>query len=184
MPEVMSESSRDFGDDPDGMQRLWTPHRMVYIDNGPKRDEQECPFCVGPKKSDEESLIVYRGQYCFVVMNLFPYNPGHVLVLPYRHIPDYTDLSAAERVEFGELSAQTMRVIREVKNPQGFNLGMNQGTVAGAGIAGHLHQHIIPRWTGDANFFPLIAQTKAVPELLSQTRRLLAEGFEGYAPGE
>lgn len=174
------EDSHEFGDDPDSLERLWTPHRMVYIDNGPRRHEEPCPFCEAPKRSDEEALIVYRGQSCFVLMNLFPYNAGHVLVLPYRHVADYTDLSFAERIEFGEITAHTMNVIREAKHPAGFNLGMNQGEVAGAGIAGHLHQHIVPRWKGDANFFPIVAKTKAVPELLGQTRELLAAGFVGY----
>lgn len=177
---VEPESSRDFGDEPDGFDRLWTPHRMVYIDNGARRDREACPFCEAPKKTDEEALIVYRGQTCFVIMNLFPYNAGHVLVLPYRHIPDYTDLTFEERIEFGEITAHAMQVIRETKNPHGFNLGMNQGAVAGAGIAGHLHQHVVPRWRGDANFFPIVAKTKAVPELLGQTRELLAQGFSGY----
>lgn len=182
MSEIKPESSQAFGDEPDGMERLWTPHRMVYIDNGPKREEQACPFCEAPQHSDAQSLIVYRGETCFVIMNLFPYNPGHVLVLPYRHIPDYTDLTYEERIEFGELTARTMQIIREVKQPHGFNLGMNQGAVAGAGIAAHLHQHIVPRWSGDANFFPIIAKTKAVPELLAQTREMLAEGFANWQP--
>ncbi|EFU82221.1 histidine triad domain protein [Mobiluncus holmesii ATCC 35242] len=184
MTDLPAESSENFGAQTDGMERLWTPHRMVYIDDGPHRDVKTCPFCEGPKGGDEQSLIVYRGETCFVVMNLFPYNPGHVLVLPYRHIPDYTDLDFAERVEFGELTAHTMEVIRQVKAPQGFNLGMNQGAVAGAGIAGHLHQHIVPRWAGDANFFPIVARTKAVPELLGQTRQVLAEAFGDWQPRE
>lgn len=175
-----AENSHDFGDDPDGIERLWTPHRLVYIDNGPRRDQEACPFCEAPQKTDEAALIVYRGETCYVIMNLFPYNAGHILVLPYRHIPDYTDLTFEERVEFGEITAHAMRVIREAKHPHGFNLGMNQGAVAGAGIAGHLHQHIVPRWRGDANFFPIVAKTKAVPELLGQTRELLAQGFAGF----
>lgn len=175
------QSSRDFGDDFDGIERLWTPHRMVYIENGPKRKDNACPFCEAPRRDDAAGLIVYRGETCFVVMNLFPYNPGHVLVLPYRHIPDYTNLTPSERVEFGELTARTMRVIRQVKEPHGFNLGMNQGAVAGAGIAAHLHQHIVPRWAGDANFFPLVARTKALPELLEDTRAALAAGFADLA---
>ena len=172
------EDSSEFVGVPDGSDRLWTPHRMVYIggENKPKdKEKKSCPFCSLTKKSDEEGLIVYRGKYCFVVMNLYPYNSGHVLVVPYRHIPDYTDLTAEERIEFGEITAKSMRVIRKASAPAGFNLGMNQGDVAGAGIAAHLHQHIVPRWFGDANFFPIIAKTKAVPQLLGQTRELFAK---------
>ena len=134
----------------------------------------ECPFCAAPAKSDEEGLIVYRGQSCFVIMNLFPYNSGHLLVCPYRHVSYYTDLNEEERIEFGELTAQAMLVEKETAQPQGFNIGMNQGEVAGAGIAAHLHQHIVPRWLGDANFLPIIARTKAIPELLEDARSRLA----------
>jgi HIT family protein len=110
-------------------------------------------------------------------MNLFPYNSGHLLVCPYRHVSDYTELTDAERVELGELTATAMRVSREVAGPHGFNLGMNQGEVAGAGIAAHLHQHVVPRWAGDANFLPIIARTKAVPELLEDARARLAAAW-------
>ena len=110
-------------------------------------------------------------------MNLFPYNSGHLLVCPYRHVSDYTELTDEERVELGNLTAMAMRVTREVASPAGFNLGMNQGEVAGAGIAAHLHQHVVPRWLGDANFLPIIAQTKAVPELLEDARARLATAW-------
>lgn len=112
-------------------------------------------------------------------MNLFPYNSGHLLVCPYRHVSDYTELTNEERVELGDLTATAMRVSREVAGPHGFNLGMNQGEVAGAGIAAHLHQHVVPRWAGDANFLPIIARTKAVPSflrMLAPPRRRLASG--------
>lgn len=125
---------------------------------------------------------MHHGETCFVVMNLFPYNPGHLLVCPYRHVPGYPELTQEERRELGELSATAMTVIKGALGAEGFNLGMNQGSVAGAGIAAHLHQHIVPRWVGDANFFPIIAQTKAVPELIEDTRRKLAAAWpEGEA---
>ncbi|OKL49964.1 HIT family protein [Boudabousia marimammalium] len=168
---------------PDAFQRLWTPHRMAYIHGEAKPDDQsvsQCPFCRAQTLDDESGLIVYRGELVFVVMNLFPYNSGHILVLPYRHIPFFTDLTAAERVEFGEVTAQAMRVVKGVTNCHGLNLGMNQGEVAGAGIAGHLHQHIVPRWSGDANFFPLIAQTKAVPQLLETQRLELTQAWHKF----
>lgn len=175
------EAADRLSGDPDGFERLWTPHRMVYI-NGPERPRTsepgpDCPFCRAPHSSDEESLIVARGEHAFLVLNLFPYNPGHVLVCPYRHVADYTELSAQETVEIATLTQRTMTVIRSVSAPHGFNLGLNQGAVAGAGIAAHLHQHVVPRWGGDANFLPVVGRTKALPELLADTRKKLADGW-------
>ena len=161
---------------PDAFQRLWTPHRMVYIDGENKPSdagEASCPFCRAPGREDADGLVLHRGTTCYVVMNLYPYNPGHLLVCPYRHVADYTDLTVDETREVAELTQQAMRVLRRVSKPAGFNLGMNQGAVAGAGISMHLHQHIVPRWAGDSNFLPVIAQTRALPQLLEQTRALL-----------
>lgn len=176
-----TEDARALAGVPDGFGRFWTPYRMAYIQGEAKPADssaKECPFCVAPSRSDEDALIVHRGRTAFVIMNLFPYNSGHMLVCPYRHVADYTDLTDEERVEVGELTAQAMRVTRQVAQPHGFNLGMNQGDVAGAGIAAHLHQHIVPRWAGDANFLPIIAQTKAVPELLSDARQRLSQAWQ------
>ncbi|MDI2033077.1 AP-4-A phosphorylase [Paenarthrobacter nitroguajacolicus] len=166
---------------PDAFQRLWTPHRMAYIKGGQDqfKNKDDCPFCVGPTRSDEESLIVYRGKTCYVVLNLFPYNPGHLLICPYRHVPDYTDITVEETAEFADLTQTAMRVLRKVSNPSGFNLGMNQGVTGGAGIAAHLHQHVVPRWGGDGNFFPIIAQTKAITQTLDEVRKLVAEAWPG-----
>lgn len=111
-------------------------------------------------------------------MNLFPYNAGHLLVCPYEHVSLYPDIAPEVRVEFGELTAKAMQVLQQVASPHGFNLGMNQGAVAGAGIAAHLHQHVVPRWSGDANFFPIVAQVKAVPQLLGEERELIAKAWE------
>lgn len=119
-----------------------------------------------------------RGQNAYVVLNLYPYNSGHLLVCPYRHVADYTDLTDAEVIEVAELTRKAMTVIRAVSGPQGFNLGMNQGEIAGAGIAAHLHQHVVPRWPGDANFLPIVGQTKALPQLLSQTQQLLSQAWQ------
>lgn len=173
---VVIEGSSTFAGVEDGFERLWTPHRMAYIesDHGVRPAGPTCPFCAAPDKSDEDGLIVYRGSCAYVLLNLFPYNPGHLLVCPYRHVADYTDLTPEETVEIAELTQQAMTITRATSHPDGFNLGMNQGQVAGAGIAGHLHQHIVPRWSGDANFFPILAQTKAVPVLLSDTRKVLS----------
>ena len=165
---------------PDPFQRLWTPHRMVYIggENKPAdASEGECPFCRAPRSEDAEALIVHRGSAAYVVLNLYPYSPGHLLVCPYRHVSDYTDATDDEVVEIAALTQRAMTVIRSVSHPAGFNLGINQGDVAGAGIAAHLHQHVVPRWQGDMNFLPVIAQTKAVPQLLADTRALLAKAW-------
>ena len=132
-------------DAPEPFGRLWTPHRMVYIggqDKPSDASEAQCPFCAAPDRTDESSLIVHRGQRAYVLMNLYPYNTGHLLVCPYRHVSDWTDAEDAERVEIGRLTARAMEVLRAVCHPHGFNLGMNQGEVAGAGIAAHLHQHV------------------------------------------
>jgi ATP adenylyltransferase len=170
--------------DPDGFDRLWVPQRMVYVD-GPSRPKgqaaEECPFCEAPGRSDEDGLIVARGKTAYVLLNLFPYNPGHLLVCPYRHIADLTDLDVNEANELVMLTRQAMTALTVSKKPHGFNLGMNQGAAAGAGIAGHLHQHVVPRWSGDSNFFPIVAQTRALPELLSATRSVLAQAWPGGA---
>lgn len=167
---------------PDELERLWTPHRMAYISGENKPDnasESECPFCRIPQLQDEAGLIVHRGHTAYVVLNLYPYSPGHVLVCPYRHVPDYTDLTPEETEEVAVLTQQAMRVVRRVSGPHGFNIGMNQGATAGAGIAAHLHQHVVPRWAGDQNFMPIIGRTRTLPQLMTDTRRLIADAWEG-----
>ncbi|MBG6218178.1 ATP adenylyltransferase [Arthrobacter sp. CAN_A6] len=176
---------------PDAFQRLWTPHRMAYIKRGQDQvtSEATCPFCLAPGRSDEDSLIVHRGVHAYVVLNLYPYNPGHLLICPYRHVPDYTDVDIAETAEIAALSQTAMRVLRQVSSATGFNLGMNQGVTGGAGIAAHLHQHVVPRWGGDGNFLPIIAQTKAVTQTLGEVRSQLAAAWpnlptpNGAVPG-
>ncbi|WP_218219856.1 HIT domain-containing protein [Nesterenkonia sp. Act20] len=165
---------------PDAFQRLWTPHRAAYQQRGQDQvsGAADCPFCQGPGRSDEDSLIVHRGESCFVLLNLYPYNPGHLLVCPYRHVPDLTDLYDAEAQEFTALTQRAMVVLREAANPAGFNLGINQGKAGGAGIAAHLHQHVIPRWNGDTNFMPIIAQTKNLSQTLGETRDLVASTWD------
>lgn len=173
------EPQENFARVPDGFQRLWTPHRMAYIlqDKPEHDDDGACPFCRAPHRTDEDGLVVHRGATCFVVMNLFPYNPGHLLVCPYRHVPAYLDLTDEETAEFTALSKQALQALTRASAPAGFNLGMNQGAVAGAGVAAHLHQHIVPRWEGDSNFLPIVAQTKALPELLGDARARLAQAW-------
>ncbi|HEX3707032.1 MAG TPA: HIT domain-containing protein [Mycobacteriales bacterium] len=158
---------------PDGWQRIWMPERLAYIKGEGKTDD--CPFCTIPGHSDDDGLIVKRGQLAYVVLNLYPYNAGHLMVVPFRHVADYPELSQAETAEVASLTQTAMQVLRQASGAQGFNLGMNQGVVAGAGIAAHLHQHVVPRWGGDTNFMPVVARTKVLPQLLRDTRQLLAE---------
>jgi ATP adenylyltransferase len=158
---------------PDGWQRLWAPHRLDYLrgENRPlDSNEMPCPFCRIPSLSDSEGLIVARGKTAYVVMNLYPYNPGHLLICAYRHVADLTELTAEERYEITDLSSHAMQTIRKVSGADGFNLGMNQGAISGAGVAAHIHQHVVPRWSGDANFMPIIGKTKVLPQLLTLTR--------------
>ena len=176
-PDVPIERSASFAAVPDAYQRLWTPHRMVYIENGPVSGDESCPFCRAPQLSDDEALIVHRGVHAYVLLNLFPYNSGHLLVCPYRHVPLYDDATEAEVIEIAALTQTAMKVVRETSQCHGFNIGMNQGRVAGAGVDEHLHQHIVPRWPTDANFFPIIAGTKALPQLLGDVRRAVADAW-------
>jgi ATP adenylyltransferase len=168
------QNSHELPGVPSSFQHLWTPHRLVYIKEGQQPSESDCPFCLATANSDEESLIVYRGVHAYVILNLFPYNSGHLLVCPYRHIATYDQATPDEVAEIGLLTQQAMKVLGNVGRSHGFNIGMNQGEVAGAGIAGHLHQHIVPRWRNDSNFFPIIAETKAIPRLLGEVREELA----------
>ncbi|MEY4263314.1 MAG: hypothetical protein RLY88_1022 [Actinomycetota bacterium] len=181
MSEPRVELSSELPGVPNAFQHLWTPHRLVYIQHGQQPADHECPFCLAVNKSDEESLIVYRGKTAYALLNLYPYNSGHLLVCPYRHISTY-DLATQEEVtEIGEITQQAMRVLSKVSGAHGFNLGMNQGEVAGAGIAAHLHQHIVPRWRNDANFFPIIAETKALPRLLGEVRDQIAQSWSSVS---
>ena len=165
---------------PDNWQRLWAPHRMSYLE-GENRplpgNEIECPFCRIPGLSDDQALIVARGKEAYAVMNLYPYNAGHLLICTFRHVAELPELTPSEQTEVTSLTSHAMKVLRKVSNAVGFNIGINQGSVSGAGIAGHFHQHIVPRWAGDANFMPIIGKTKVLPQLLLDSRALLASGW-------
>ena len=174
-PDV--ESASDFAAVPDAFQRLWTPHRIAYIEAGQKPGTDECPFCIAPTLTDEQALIVARGTHAYVLLNLFPYNSGHLLVVPYRHVSTYDLATDDEVAEIASLTQTAMRVLTETSHAHGYNIGMNQGQVAGAGIADHLHQHIVPRWAQDSNFFPIIAGTKALPRLLGEVRAEVAAAW-------
>jgi ATP adenylyltransferase len=178
---VPAESAADLAGEADGFGRLWTPHRMVYIKGHDKPTSDDagdgCPFCSAPSRSDEDGLIVARGEKVYAVLNLYPYNSGHLMAVPYRHVADYPELDEAETVELAQFTQRAMQVIRSVMAPHGFNLGINQGSVAGAGISAHLHQHVVPRWGGDTNFMPIVGHTRVLPQLLADARAELAAAW-------
>jgi ATP adenylyltransferase len=161
----------------DHLQRLWTPYRMTYLAESPmKRDDAkpEEPFTDIPRMSDEEGLVVARGELVYAVLNLYPYNPGHLMVVPYRRVSELEDLTDAESAELMAFMQKAIRVIKSVSRPHGFNVGLNLGTSAGGSLAEHLHVHVVPRWGGDANFITIIGGSKVIPQLLRETRQLLA----------
>ncbi len=158
------------------------PHRLAYIkgEGKPETDDgDDCPFDRIPKLSDADGLIVARGTLVYAVLNKYPYNAGHLMVVPYRHVADYTELDPDETAELASFTKRAMTALRAASGAHGFNIGMNMGPVAGAGIASHLHQHVVPRWGGDNNFMPVIGQTRVLPQLLADTRTLLAEAWPG-----
>ncbi len=163
---------------PDAWDRLWAPHRKQYlVEEAGNFNTETCPFCIAQLADDFAGLIVKRAAQAFVVMNKYPYNSGHLLVCTNRHVATFDELNPDEMREVGELTAQAMRTLRTVSHAQGFNIGLNQGSVAGAGVAGHFHQHIVPRWAHDINFMPIVGGTKVLPELIEQTRELLSESW-------
>lgn len=172
---------RDTGaGEPDELARLWAPYRMAYIAEPPKPAEGATgePFLDIPKMSDEDGLVVARGEHVYVALNLYPYNPGHAMVIPYRKVADLENLTAGESAELMEFTQRLIRVVKRVSRPDSFNVGLNLGGAAGGSIAHHLHQHVVPRWVGDANFMTVLGGTKVLPQLLSQTRELLAEAWK------
>lgn len=165
--------------------RLWAPWRMKYIQAAACGEEPECFLCENQKmKDDQDNLILRRGQYCFVIMNLYPYNNGHLMVAPFRHTKDFLSLTAGETSEGSELLKLSMRALHETMHPHGFNIGLNLGRVAGAGVEEHIHWHIVPRWDGDTNFMPVIAGTKVVSESLHEGYRRLKLAFDAFKSGK
>jgi ATP adenylyltransferase len=162
----------------DHLQRLWTPYRMNYLAEAPgKRDDASPaePFTDIPLMPDEDGLVVARGELVYAVLNLYPYNPGHLMVVPYRRVSELEDLNEPESAEIMAFTQKAIRVIKNVSRPHGFNVGINLGTSAGGSLAEHLHVHVVPRWGGDANFITIVGGSKVIPQLLRETRRLLAE---------
>ncbi len=164
----------------DQLQRLWTPYRMTYLAEAPlNRDNgtSTTPFTDIPRLPDEDGLVVARGELVYAVLNLYPYNPGHLMVVPYRPVAELEDLTDSESAELMAFTQKAIRVIKSVSRPHGFNVGMNLGTSAGGSLAEHLHVHVVPRWGGDANFITIIGGSKVIPQLLRDTRQLLATAW-------
>lgn len=150
------------------MERLWAPWRMKYIEEGSKIEG--CIFCIFPAEQDDrKNLILYRGEHSFIMLNSFPYNPGHLMVAPYKHTADLYELTDEELLDVNHLARFSVRLLSATVQPDGFNLGVNLGRTAGAGIVDHVHWHVVPRWNGDTNFMPVIGETKVLPESLEAT---------------
>ncbi|GAC82883.1 HIT family protein [Gordonia paraffinivorans] len=178
----MAESSGEIRDQGvgvgDRLERLWSPHRMTYIADTKPADKSGHPFLDIPRMSDEDGLIVARGEHVYAVLNLYPYNPGHTMIVPYRQVADLEDLTPEEASELMAFTQKMIRTIKAVSNPNAFNVGLNLGYAAGGSLSEHLHQHIVPRWMGDANFITIVGETKVMPQLLRDTRALLAEAWQ------
>ncbi len=159
------------------MDRLWAPWRMEYIEAVEK--PEGCIFCVFPaENNDKKNHIIYRGKHSFIILNAFPYNPGHLMVAPYMHTADMYDLDDEALLEINHLVRYSLKLLKELSAPDGFNLGVNLGKTAGAGIPNHIHWHIVPRWNGDTNFMPVIAEKRVVPESLNTTYNKLVQMIE------
>tara|TARA_B100000029_G_C17086078_1_gene782371 strand:- start:110 stop:598 length:489 start_codon:yes stop_codon:yes gene_type:complete len=157
------------------MKRIWAPWRIEYIR---KKDEKGCIFCDKPKMNDRNELILLRGESVFTLMNLYPYTNGHLLVSPFRHIDSFRQLEQAEKYEILEQIDKSVDVLTEVMNPDGFNVGTNIGSSAGAGIEDHIHFHVVPRWNGDTNFMPVLGHTKVMVEGLEESWSEMKPYFE------
>jgi ATP adenylyltransferase len=159
------------------MKHLWSPWRMAYIENHEKIEG--CVFCRAQSGEDgPDNLIAHRGRLAYVIVNRFPYTSGHLMVVPFVHLPGLEDLDAATRAEMMELTSRCMTVLKHVYRPRGFNMGANIGEAAGAGVPGHVHIHIVPRWMGDTNFMSALGETRVLPEKLEDTYRRVKDGFE------
>lgn len=160
------------------LDRLWAPYRMDYIHERRDGVDDECPFCAMVTVDQQAELMVTREERVFVVLNLFPYNPGHLMVVPTRHVADLTELSDAEAADVARLTQHALRAIRRVSAPEAFNVGYNLGSAAGGSVAAHLHQHVVPRWSGDANLMTVLGGTRTMPQLLETTADLLRDAWD------
>ncbi|HEX2287685.1 MAG TPA: HIT domain-containing protein [Gaiellaceae bacterium] len=157
------------------MKQLWAPWRLEYIEQADK--QEGCIFCRAVEGEDEPGLIVHRGREAFALLNRFPYASGHLMVAPFRHVGEFSELGDGEALEIHRLAGQGMGALAQLYGPQGFNVGWNLGRIAGAGVTDHVHLHLVPRWAGDTNFMPVLADVKVLPEHLVETRRKLAEAW-------
>jgi ATP adenylyltransferase len=152
------------------MEHLWAPWRMAYINREGPTDDEGCFLCAYPRRDDDATtLIVARGERCFVILNRYPYNPGHLMIAPYAHLPTIEELETPALTEMMTLAQRSVAALRAAMRPDGFNMGINQGRVAGAGVADHVHFHVVPRWNGDTNFMPVLADVKVMPDLMANT---------------
>ncbi|MGD7001129.1 HIT family protein [Corynebacterium halotolerans] len=177
--------------EPDRLTRLWAPYRMSYINRGVGSGDPEAPaarkadpFVEAPKQSDEESLIVARGEHVYAILNLYPYNSGHLMVIPYRKVAELEALTDQESTEMMRFAQLAIRTIKAVSQPEGVNVGFNLGKASGGSVREHLHMHVVPRWAGDANFMTVLSGTKVLPQLLRDTRELLAEEWARIVAGD
>ena len=161
------------------LERLWTPWRLAYVSGG--GESSDCVFCTAPDDENAAPLVLFRGPTCFVILNLFPYNNGHLMVVPRRHVANLADTSDEERAELMDLTRIAEIALTEAYGPHGMNMGINLGKPAGAGVPGHLHMHVVPRWSGDTNFMTVVGQTRVLPEELPATGDKLRPLFERLA---
>ena len=160
-------------------QRIWAPWRLAYVKDADKDSGEQCIFCVKPEAGDDEAnLIVHRGERCFVILNLFPYTNGHLMVAPYEHVATLPEVEAETVAELMALAQEAMRILERTYSPHGYNVGFNQGRVAGAGVEHHIHMHVVPRWGGDTNFMPVLADTRVMPQSLEQSYSALRGRFD------
>jgi ATP adenylyltransferase len=160
-------------------QRIWAPWRLAYVKDASNDAEQECIFCAKPASDDDEAnLIVHRGERCFVILNLFPYTNGHLMIAPYEHLATLGELDPDTVAEMMRLTQRAMAVLEDRYEPHGYNVGFNQGRVAGAGVEHHIHMHVVPRWGGDTNFMPVLADTRVMPQTLSESYATLKGSLE------
>jgi ATP adenylyltransferase len=158
--------------------RIWAPWRLPYVKDASKDSESGCIFCTKPAEDDDErNLIVHRGDRCFVILNLFPYTNGHLMIAPYAHLATLPELDAESAAEMVTLAQRAMVVLDRAYEPNGYNAGLNQGRVAGAGYDGHIHFHVVPRWAGDTNYMPVLADTRVMPQSLEDSYRALKGAF-------
>lgn len=168
----------------DSLERLWAPYRSTYITQGAgEKHGGEDPFLTAPQLSDEEGLIVARGRTVYALLNLYPYNSGHLMVVPYRKVAQLEDLSDEEAAELMQFAQKAVRTLKSVSRPEGINVGLNLGKASGGSVGDHLHLHVVPRWAGDANFMTVLGGTKVLPQLLRETRSLLAQAWPGETAG-